>query len=105
MPSEPRFWDRSKQRAWGRAVRFVDRIAADPTSIRRGNDWIDTHWTDDPSAAESLRLWRSLLTNDPQKIAKLVLADDDRGEFLRDTIPPVFPIPAHERAGMMRASR
>ncbi|WP_342359058.1 hypothetical protein [Terrarubrum flagellatum] len=103
MLSEPRFWDRSKRRAWDRAIRFTDRVAAHPSSIRQVVEWINAHWAGDPAAAESLRLWRGVLTNDPQQIAKLVLADDDRGEFLRDTIPPIFPIGAAERAEMLRA--
>lgn len=102
MPSLPQFWDRSKERAWRRADMFVARLAANPADARLVAGWIEAHWASDPSARRNLLLWRNVLDGGLPAIADRLMRDDDDGELLRDTIPPVFPIGARERADMMR---
>jgi hypothetical protein len=104
MTGHQAYRDRSKERAIQRARRFAGLIQAAPERRAAVRRWIEARWADDPSATLALARWRVLLAETPEVICARLLDNSDAGEFLRDTIPPVFPIPAHERTAMLRAS-
>ncbi len=82
-----RFYDAHERRAYGRAVEVARRIVDDPTLLERGRAFLETFVGADPRQAEAYRLWIDTLALGADGVARLLLADDELGAYLRGTAP------------------
>ncbi len=85
--SKVRFRDRHDRRAYARAVEIAGRILDDPLLLKRGEAYLERFMRDDPRQGQAYRLWRETVALGAETVALALIADDDRGDYLRSTAP------------------
>ena len=55
--------------------------------LERGAAYLERFMRDDPRQGKAYRLWRETLARGAEEVALALIADDDRGDYLRSTAP------------------
>jgi hypothetical protein len=92
------FYDAHEQRTYARMVEVAARVIDDPTLIERGRAFLERFTREDPHQRDAYRAWNRLLRRPATDIARQLLADTERGAWLRDTAPVFAALPAPEKA-------
>ncbi|MCK5910851.1 MAG: hypothetical protein KAG62_12970 [Caulobacter sp.] len=93
-----RFHDAHDRRAYARAVEIAARVLENPSLLSQGRAYLDRFVRVDPRQARAYGLWLDVLAGGAEQVALALIADDERGEYLRGTAP-VFTIIARPEAG------
>lgn len=96
-------YDGTKRVAYALAMDTVEELRRDPgTLLRRARDWRRRF----PLAYEpDRRMWDELLSGPVEELCRRLLALDDRGEFLRDTMPSFGAVEDGRRRAIAQAAR
>lgn len=85
--SKARFHDAHERRAYARAVEVAARILDDPALLERGRAYLERFVRDDPRQEGAYELWLQTLALGAEAVALSLIADDDKGAYLRSTAP------------------
>jgi hypothetical protein len=97
LPLKRSFYDAHERRAYLRMVEIAAAIIDDASAIDRGRAHLERFTRQDPRQSDAYRDWTSLLQSAPPDIVRALLADDERGAWLRDSAP-VFVVISPEQA-------
>lgn len=105
LPLKARFHDAHERRAYLRAMEIAKRIIDDPNLIAVGARYLDQFMRDDPHQAEACRIWRGVLAQPPEQIARALLEDSVSGAELRNTAPVFVTLSAETLRQIWTPSR
>ena len=90
------FRDAHERRVYFRAFLLAKHLIDDPELVARGRAYLDRFVKDDPRQSHIYKLWSDAIQLPVEEIALSLLADDARGEALRESAPVFVVIPADE---------
>ena len=97
LPRKTRFHDRHERRAYEMTRAVAARLIDAPDLVHNASSYLERHMKDDPSQSRQYVLWRNLLRQNVEEIARLLLEDSSDGAFLRDTQPVFCVFPLRDR--------
>ena len=100
-----RFHDAHDRRAYARAVEIAARVLEDPSLLSQGQAYLDRFVRIDPRQARAYALWQDVLAGGAEHVALALIADDERGAYLRETAPVFTVLTTQEAAPLAVASR
>jgi hypothetical protein len=98
------FRDGHERRSYFRAFLLAKRLIDDPGLVARGRAYLDRFVRDDPRQSHIYNLWSETIGLPVEEIALRLLADDLRGEALRESAPVFVVIPAEEVRALARTA-
>ncbi|WP_297515459.1 hypothetical protein [uncultured Caulobacter sp.] len=99
-----RFHDAHDRRAFARALEIATRLLEDPSLLGQGSTYLDRFVRSDPRQARAYDLWRGLLAEGAEHVALALIADDERGAYLRETAPVFTTIEGQGRGRLVNIS-
>ncbi len=104
LPLKRSFYDAHERRAYLRMMEVAACIVDDGGAIERGRAHLERFARSDSRQADAYGAWIELLRSPPKDIARVMLADDERGATLRDTAPVFVVISADQAKEIWRRS-
>lgn len=95
------FRDRSELRSYARAVLLAKRLLDDPGLISKGQSFLERFVATDPQQRRIYDLWSNAMQLPIMVLVSDLLSDDERGAYLRETVPVFTVIPAEEVRGLL----
>jgi hypothetical protein len=95
------FRDRSELRSYARAVLLAKRLLDDPGLISKGQSFLERFVATDPQQHRIYDLWSHAIRLPIMVLVRDLLSDDERGAYLRETVPVFTVIPAEEVRGLL----
>jgi hypothetical protein len=92
LPLKERFYDAHERRAYQRSLEVARRIIDDPSLLDRGRAFLERFVRNDIRQRQSYQLWVATLGLGAETVARRLVADDERGERLRESAPVFSPI-------------
>lgn len=98
-----RFHDAHDRRAYDRAVEIAARVLDDPSLLSQARAYLDRFMRADPRQARAYGLWLDALAGGAEHVALALIADDERGAYLRETAPVFTTIVRRKTARIVGA--
>lgn len=98
------FRDAHERRSYFRAVLVAQLLLLNPALVIRGRAYLERFVKPDPHQRLAFDLWNTTLGLSAEEIVDQLLADDERGAFLRETAPVFQVIPAAELRMLISAA-
>lgn len=98
-----RFHDAHDRRTYARAVEIAARVLENPSLMNQGRAYLERFVRVDPRQARSYSLWLDVLAGGAEHVALALIADDERGAYLRETAPVFTVITPREAVPMVDA--
>lgn len=85
------FRDGHDRRAYMRSLEIAKRIVDDPSLLLKGRQFLERHVRPDAHQQSVFAIWSAILDLPAREVARILIADDERGQSLRETAP-VFTV-------------
>jgi len=93
FPIKRRFRDRYELRSYVRLALLAEKLMNHPELISRGSAYLERFTKNDPRQLRTYQVWTDLLRLPVPELVSALLADDERGAWMRETSPVFVVIP------------